>query len=134
MILAGNPLKGKELEKLKQFLEKMDLEYDEGIEYSICILDDDYRIIATGSVEENVLKCIAVDASCQGQGLSGIILSNLIQYEFEKGRVHQFIYTKPKNREMFEDLSFYTIIENQSVLFMENRSTGFRKYRLARLL
>ncbi|MDD2979969.1 MAG: [citrate (pro-3S)-lyase] ligase [Hespellia sp.] len=128
MILAGNPLKGKELEKLKQFLEKMDLEYDEGIEYSICILDDDYRIIATGSVEENVLKCIAVDATCQGQGLSGTILSNLIQYEFEKGKVHQFIYTKPKNRDMFEDLSFYTIIENENVLFMENRSNGFRKY------
>lgn len=128
MILAGNPLKGKELEKLKQFLQKMDLEYDEGIEYSICILDDDYRIIATGSVEENVLKCIAVDPSCQGQGLSGTVLSNLIQYEFEKGRVHQFIYTKPKNKEMFEDLSFYTIIESENVLFMENRSTGFCKY------
>lgn len=128
MILAGNPLKGKELGKLKQFLEKMDLEYDDGIEYSICILDDDYNIIATGSVEENVLKCIAVDPDSQGLGLSGTIISSLIQYEFEHGRVHLFIYTKPKNRAMFEDLSFYTIMESEEVLFMENRSTGFSKY------
>lgn len=128
MILAGNPLKGKELESLKAFLTKMDLEYDEGIEYSLCLLDDDYNIIATGSVEENVLKCIAVDPECQGQGLSGTLLSGLIQYEFEQGRVHLFIYTKPKNKEMFEDLSFYTIMETEDILFMENRSSGFAKY------
>lgn len=128
MILAGKPLKGKELDSLKAFLIKMELEYDDGIEYSICILDDDYNIIATGSVEESVLKCIAVDPDFQGQGLSGTIISNLIQYEFEQGRVHLFIYTKPKNKEMFEDLSFYTIIETEDVLFMENRSNGFLKY------
>lgn len=128
MILAGNPLTGEELEKLKQFLEKMELEYDEGIEYSICILDDDYNIIATGSAEENVLKCIAVDPDCQGMGLSGSIISGLIQYEFSHGRTHLFIYTKPKNREMFEGLGFYTIMKSEEVLFMENRSTGFMKY------
>ena len=38
----------------------MDLDYDTGIEYSICLEDEDYRIIAAGSVEENVLKCIAI--------------------------------------------------------------------------
>lgn len=128
MILAGSPLKGNELQKLKKFLKQMDLEYDEGIEHSICILNDDYDIIAAGSVEENVLKCIAVDPRYQGQGLSGSILTSLIQYEFEHGRVHLFIYTKPKNKAMFEELSFYTIIETEDILFMENRSNGFLKY------
>lgn len=128
MILAGHPFRGKELVKLKEFLAKMELEYDEGIEYSICILDEDYKIIATGSAEENVLKCIAVDLDCQGMGLSASIISNLIQYECNQGRVHLFIYTKPKNRVMFEDLSFYTIMETEDVLFMENKRTGFQKY------
>ncbi|MDO4555858.1 MAG: [citrate (pro-3S)-lyase] ligase [Lachnospiraceae bacterium] len=128
MILVGSPLKGNELSKLKEFLKQMNLEYDEGIEYSVCMLDDNYQIIATGSVEENVLKCIAVDPSHQGEGLSGSILTNLIHYEFEHGRVHLFIYTKPKNRSMFEELNFYTVIETPDVLFMENRSNGFTKY------
>ncbi|MDO4330058.1 MAG: [citrate (pro-3S)-lyase] ligase [Lachnospiraceae bacterium] len=127
-MLEGRPFKGSELEQLKQFLKKMDLEYDEGIEYSVCMVNEDYEIIATGSVEENVLKCIAIDPSCQGQGLSGTILSQLIQYEFEHGRSHILMYTKPKNQAMFEDLGFHTIIKTADVLFMENKRDGFSKF------
>ncbi|MDO5349286.1 MAG: [citrate (pro-3S)-lyase] ligase [Lachnospiraceae bacterium] len=127
-MLEGRPFKGSELEQLKQFLKKMDLEYDDGIEYSICMVNEDYEIIATGSVEENVLKCIAIDPSCQGQGLSGTILSQLIQYEFEHGRSHILMYTKPKNQAMFEDLGFHTIIKTTDVLFMENKRDGFSKF------
>lgn len=58
----------------------------------MCLLDEDYRILATGSAEENVLKCIAVDAKARGLGLSGTILSNIIRYEFENGRSHLLIY------------------------------------------
>lgn len=128
MILVGNPLKGKELEKLKLFLEEMDLEYDEGIEHTYCILDEYYNIIGTGSVEENVLKCIAVDQSYQGQGLMATIVTNLIEYEFQQGRYHLFLFTKPQKKEMFRDLGFYTIYETESVLFMENKRNGFSTY------
>ena len=56
MILEGRPLKGKELVNLKQFLNRMKLKYEDEIEYSICILDNDsYEIIGTGSVEQNVI-------------------------------------------------------------------------------
>ena len=101
-MLEGRPLKGYELERLKEFLKSMDLDYDTGIEYSICLEDEDYRIIAAGSVEENVLKCIAISPDHQGEGLSGTIISHLTQYEFEKGRSHLLMYTKPKNQAMFD--------------------------------
>ena len=113
-MLEGRPLKGYELERLKEFLKSMDLDYDTGIEYSICLEDEDYRIIAAGSVEENVLKCIAISPDHQGEGLSGTIISHLTQYEFEKGRSHLLMYTKPKNQAMFEDLGFYTILKTES--------------------
>ena len=57
-MLEGRPLKGYDLERLKEFLKSMDLDYDTGIEYSICLEDEDYRIIAAGSVEENVLNAL----------------------------------------------------------------------------
>lgn len=128
MIISGNPLKGNERNKLKEFLEKMDLEYDEGIEYSVCILNDDFEIIATGSVDRNVLKCIAIEPSCQGQGISAIILSELIQYEFEQGITHIFIYTKPENLVMFSNMGFYTILQTENILFMENKNGGFERF------
>lgn len=128
MIWEGKPFSGKELEKLKQFLKRMDLEYDDGIEYSICILNEEYEIIGTGSVDQNVIKCVAVDPKYQGQGLSAVILTSLIQYEYEKSRPHIFIYTKPKNLPMFADMGFHTILQTRDVLFMENRVQGFQKF------
>ena len=128
MILIGSPLKGKELEKLKTFLKSVDLDYDDGIEYTICILSEDLEIMGTGSVEQNVLKCIAVNPKYQGNGIAAMILSQLVQYEFEKGRPHLFMYTKPKNLELFGDLSFYEILKTDDVLFMENRKYGIRDY------
>ena len=68
----------------------MDLDYDTGIEYSICLEDEDYRIIAAGSVEENVLKCIAISPDHQGEGLSGLPggLHLLPQVVDDHGAVH----------------------------------------------
>lgn len=128
MELKGKPLKGNDLERLKEFLRKNDLDYDSGVEYSVCLLDEDYRILATGSAEENVLKCIAVDPKARGLGLSGTILSDLVQYEFENGRSHILIYTKPGNKEMFEDMGFYTVLMTDQVLFMENKRNGFEEF------
>lgn len=96
MLLEGKPFKGRALERLKDFLERMELTYDEGIEYSVCILNDDYEVIASGSVEENVIKCVAVDPACRGQGLSAAVVSNLVQYLFEKGRPHILSIQSPK--------------------------------------
>lgn len=128
MLLEGKPLKGKELESLKQFLKRMELEYDEEIEYSVCILNEDYDIIGTGSVDGNVIKCVAIDPRYQGRGFSATIISQLVQYEFEKGCSHIFIYTKPKNRQMFTDMGFYPIMETKEILFMENRKEGFTRF------
>lgn len=128
MLLEGKPLKGRELESLKQFLKRMELEYDEEIEYSVCILNEEYDIIGTGSVDGNVMKCVAVAPEYQGQGLSASIISQLVQYEFEKGRSHIFIYTKPQNLRMFADMGFYTIVETKETLFMENRKEGFTRF------
>ncbi|MGN1192643.1 MAG: [citrate (pro-3S)-lyase] ligase [Dorea sp.] len=128
MLMEGRPLKGRELENLKKFLARMDLNYDEGIEYSVCMLNENYEVIGTGSVDQNVIKCVAIDPAYQGQGLSAAIISNLVQYEFEKSRTHIFIYTKPKNHAMFADMGFHTILMTDQILFMENRTQGFSKY------
>lgn len=124
----GKLLNGKELEKLKNFLDFMGLNYDESIEHSVCFYNDDSEIIATGSVDQNVLKCIAIHPDYQGQGLAGTLMSELIQYQYEHGRTHILLYTKPINEVMFADLGFYTIIKTSVVLFMENRIRGFSSW------
>ena len=129
MILEGRPLTGGELQRLKAFLERQCLDYESGIEYTVCLLDDaTLEIIGTGSVEHNVLKCVAIDPPRRGEGLAGTILSHLIEYEFEAGRPHLFLFTKPENHGMFEDLGFYPILQTPEILLMENRKNGISSY------
>lgn len=126
--LEGKPFRGKELEQLKEFLGRMGLEYDPGVEYTLCVINEDNEIIGTGSVEENVLKCIAVSPDARGLGVSAAIVSELVQYEFNQGRPHILLYTKPGNRDMFESLGFYTVLLTGDILFMENRKDGFDRF------
>lgn len=121
----GKRLKGKELDQLKKFLEFMDLSYDEGIEHSVCLYNDDSEIIAAGSVDQNVLKCIAVHPDYQGQGLTGTLMSELIQYQYEHGRSHILLYTKPANEAMFSDLGFYTNENFQRTAYGEQKAGIF---------
>ena len=128
MFSTGTPFQGYALQQLQDFLHTMDLDYDVGITYTCCILNDDGDIIATGSLEENVLKCIAISNEHQGQGLSATILSHLVEYAFLQNRTHLFLYTKPSNRVMFEGLNFHTIIQTDTVLFMESKRHGFQQF------
>ena len=125
MILTGRPFAGEDRRRLKEFLGRMGLSYDEGIEYSVCVLNQAYEIIGTGSADRNVLKCIAVHPEYQGEGIAAEILSELIQYEVEQNRPHIFIYTKPENEDLFCSMGFYEILKPPEVLFLENKKKGF---------
>ena len=57
----GEPFTGRKKKKVVEFLKKSDLDYDEQIEFTVNLVNQDGEIAATGSLHENVLKCIAVD-------------------------------------------------------------------------
>lgn len=127
-ILEGQPLIGRNLARMQAFLASMGLDYDEGVEYSVCLLDEDFSIQAAGSVEGGVLKCLAVSPDHQGEGLAATLVSHLVRHAAEQGRTHLFLYTKPENQALFADLGFYPILKTDDVLFMENRRDGFRRF------
>lgn len=124
----GMPFTGRKLRKLRDFLQAAELDYDEQIEYTVNLTDGDGQIVATGSIHQNVLKCIAVSDRHQGLGLSARIITALLNYAMTHGRDHLFLFTKPKNAAMFGDLGFYKILETDTVLLMENKRDGIRKY------
>lgn len=102
---------------------------DKNLDYTCAMYDDDMNIIAAGSCFGNTLRCMAVSHEHQGEGLMNEIVSHLVQYEYERGINHLFLYTKCNSAKFFGDLGFYEIvrIDNQ-VVFMENRRTGFSDY------
>lgn len=85
-------------------------------------------LIATGSRDGNILKCIAVDGQAQGQGLMAVVLTHLRQDAFQAGFSHLFLYTKPRNAYLFSDLFFYPIARTDKVLLMEDKNRGIQRF------
>lgn len=116
-------LQGAKREKWISFLQKAGLEADDQLEATVLVWDAG-ELIATGSRQDNLLKCIAVDQLRQGEGLTATVLTSLRQDAFQAGHSHLFLYTKPKNEFMFSSLFFYPIAKTDQVLLMENRRGG----------
>ena len=110
-------LRGKKLTAWQTLLRQAGLTPDMDWETTVLIWDEG-DLVAAASRMGNLLKCIAVDDSHQGEGLTATLLTQLRQDAFQAGHSHLFFYTKPKNREMFSSLFFYPIAETADVLLM----------------
>ena len=87
-------------ELFTKFLEKQGLEYEDTVEMTLKVIDEGSgEIVGTGSLEGKVIKCMAIDSSRRGEGLSAHILSSLVKEQFYRGRTHVFVFTNPKNIE-----------------------------------
>lgn len=126
VIVEGNDYK--KLNEVKEFLTRQGLRFDNNIEYTVALYENS-KLIATGSFEGKILKCIAVDEDYKGMGISNKIVSELINEQYRRGNNHLFVYTKPKNYKMFKDFGFYKIeeVENK-VLLLENDPKGISNY------
>ena len=123
----GSPFRGAALERLKNFLSSSGLKYDERVEYSVCLMEGN-EIAATGSLDGQVLKCVAVSANYQSEGLASRIISELLSEAFRRGRFHLFLFTTPDNEIFFSGLGFYRVAKTSQVLLMENKKQGVRQF------
>ncbi|MDR2434115.1 MAG: [citrate (pro-3S)-lyase] ligase [Treponema sp.] len=126
-IRTGFPFRGKDLDDLRAFLAHNGLKYDERAGFSICLVENE-RIAAAGSLDGNVLKCIAVSKDFQEGGLAAGIVSGLIQEAARGGIFHLFLFTKPENEPLFSNLGFYPIAKTDEVMLMENEKNGITNF------
>jgi len=112
-----------------KLLNQEGIKRDRNLDYTCVAYDSDYNIIGTGSCFGNTLRCLAVSNEHQGEGITNKIVSHLIQYQFDRGNFHLFIYTKYSTYHLFKDLGFYEIVRiKEQIVFMENKKNGFNDY------
>lgn len=109
------------------FLAQAGLKAEEDTEQTVLIWDDG-QIIACGSRKGNLLKCIAVDPGRQGEGLTASLLTALKQEAHSQGHSHLFLFTKPRNKMLFEPLFFYPVAQTKNVLLMESVRGGIKSF------
>lgn len=117
-----------ERKKIDIFLQSQGLILEKDVVYTLAMYENDF-IIGTGSISGNVLKCIAISPDYQGEGLLNRLITLLIDEQFKRGNTHLFIFTKPQNKKIFEDLGFKEIISVEGkVSLLENNPRGIENY------
>ena len=102
---------------------------DKNLDYICAAVDDDDHVVATGSCFGQTLRCFAVSREHQGEGILNSVVTHLTEYQFSRGYMRLFVYTKTSTAKFFQSLGFYEIVRVDGVLsFMENRRSGFTDY------
>lgn len=112
---------------VKSFLQEHDLRLDSFID-ELYVLRINEKIVGTGAIYENVLKCIAVSDLLKGTDSINKIMSFLTRRCFDLGKTNLFIYTKPTAYESFEYFGFKKIASSENVVLMENGVVGLDGY------
>ena len=117
-----------EISEISALLEENSLTFDDDIEETLLIKIDSIPA-ATGSISGNVLKCIAVKNEFKNRNLTGHLLTDLVNREYQKGNTDLFLFTKPDNRTIFSQLGFFPVYEiKDNVILMENNPSGLDTY------
>ncbi len=116
------------MDDYKAFLASLELDYDENVKFTVLCLDDEGAIIAGGSLDGKICKCIGVSEDHQGEGLTATVVTELRKEAFLQGEDHLFLFTKPKNRMQFLDMAFFPIAQTKDVLLMESKRNAAKNY------
>ncbi|HWP51298.1 MAG TPA: [citrate (pro-3S)-lyase] ligase [Clostridia bacterium] len=114
-------------EQVEAFLKPFALTADRLMERYIGVYRND-ELVGGAGYGGDVIKCVAVDPRMRGEGIVNTLISQLLSELIAKGLTNIFLFTKPSNRVMFEDLAFHTIICTDEVLLMETDAKAYPRY------
>lgn len=118
-----NPTTPRQRQRIEAFLKRNGLRFDD-MHYYAAVTDDDGEMIAGGGLKGNVIKCVAVDDAHKGEAIANTLISHLIAHANEEGHSNVKLFTKPKNRQLFESLSFRLLAEAPEAVLMETGIGG----------
>jgi len=90
---------------LRSFLAPLGLDFEDDVELSAFVYEGD-TAIASASLAGDVIKCVGVLPGREGEGAAARAVSAVMDEARAKGRQKLFVYTRPKNKSIFESLGF----------------------------
>ena len=118
-----NPSTPRQRQRIEAFLKRNALRIDD-MNYYAAVLDDDGEMIAGGGLKDDVIKCVAVDDAHKGEAIANTLVSHLISHANQEGYDCIKLFTKPKNRQLFESLSFRLLAKAPEAILMETGIGG----------
>lgn len=118
---------------LAAFLAPLGLDLEDDVEVS-AVVEDGLVPIATASLAGDVIKCVGVLPEREGEGAAARAVSAIIAEAEARGRRHLFVYTRPRNRSIFESLGFVMLAStagagsDDGVMLLENDARAFDRW------
>ena len=119
---------------LVAYLQGKGLQWEDDIAFSVACLVDG-AIVGTGSLAGRIIKCLAVDETLQGEGLAASMLSRLEAEAAARGVANPFVFTLPKNLNLFASMGYRVIGEVPGAVVLLEKGKGIERWKreLARL-
>ena len=114
--------------RVERFLAENELRLDDVDYYAVVTRLGDDTILAGGGLSKDIIKCIAVDDSLRGTGMSQRLVSHLLSMAGENGYRNVKVYTKPTNVEIFTSMAFRQLAASPLAVLMENGLGGLSTY------
>ncbi|STS80092.1 [citrate (pro-3S)-lyase] ligase [Klebsiella pneumoniae] len=115
-------------EAIDRFLRQHQLSLEADCEMAI-IAEYQQRLVGCGAIAGNVLKCIAIDPSLQGEGLSLKLLTELLTLAYELGAANCFCSLNLCNAALFSGAGFWPIAQaGDRAVLMENSRERLTRY------
>lgn len=108
-----------EKNRISEFLKKFDLNYESDITYSIYMEDENGNIVGTVSLNNYIIKCLAISPEYQGENLAGELIDNLINKLRSDNKFYYSVYTKHEYEPLFLSLGFSKIASTDKVSMLE---------------
>ena len=95
---------------------------------ALVLLKEEGEILAAGGRKGSTILNVAARTSRQGGGLAAAVVSELVLEAAEKGITRLFLFTKPGNEPIFRSLGFYSVVQTDQTVMLENRKDGLERY------
>ena len=106
IIDLGNPF---DVKLVKQFLTPLGFNFEVGqLDYTMILYNLNGEMIGTGSLQENVLKFVAVSLKFRSTTAFAIIATHLTETALKKEKT-AFVFTRPENAEKFKAIGYTEI-------------------------
>lgn len=116
-----------EYDRWVAFLNDASIRHEDNVDATYGVYEDN-RLIATGSIYRNILKCIAVCKDYTGGPVLNQLISFLMSEVMEQGYTTVYVYTKPESVVSFKYLGFKEIATVEDLVFLEKAVHGFDEY------
>ena len=123
-------LSRREEDQLRKFLQAHGLVFEGTPDITVFVKDPAGRLAATGSLQGEVIRMVAVDPSGQEAGLSAVVVSRLVEVARDRGATRLFVYTKPDSAARFAGMGFLELARVEgAVVLLEMGEPGVAAYR-----